>query len=115
MMHILLPCLGNPLQEVWLPAPGSSPDPLTIPLVTSREINRLARDHAEQCFGIEDRAIGMLGEKRLKDKTVFVWILWLQAGDAPRNLQCMTVAKATAHPEFGKAVVAFKEHLARRS
>ena len=110
IVEILLPCQGNPLQEVWLPPQGASANLLTIPPSMS---DQRARNHARS-LGIEDRTVPIFKEMQLGSKVVVVWILWLEPGDAPKGLRAVTAAEATAHPEFGTAVTAFVEYLASR-
>ncbi|HEX6258491.1 MAG TPA: hypothetical protein VFZ48_03355 [Candidatus Saccharimonadales bacterium] len=112
MDHVLIPCCGNPLREVWLPV-SEEPDALEIPVgLTGRSLTRLAREHAEQKLGITERGLRLIGERRFGNATVIVLIVWLQEGDSPRNLRRVPVGEAMKDPKFGPIVTAIQQRLA---
>lgn len=112
MKYVLLPCFGSPLQEVWLPKDAGL-EALVIPILNSQELTHQAAEHARRSLGIEKPVIRMYSNQLIGGVAVYVLILWLKPGEAPKGLRKAPIDKALKHPEFGETVTALRAHLAR--
>lgn len=111
MEYILLPCLGNPLREVWLPPKDAGLGALVIPPPTYKKmLTQQATAHARS-FDIKKPVVRMLGNSRIQGVAVYVLVLWLKPGEAPAGLCRVPISEALDHQEFGQMVTAFQTQL----
>jgi hypothetical protein len=100
---VLMPCRGNLLNTVWLPA-SREVDPLVVNTLsyvpdTVQRVRRKAEAWGLSPESVQKFCLGQYGGLRLS-----VWLCWVPRNRQPSGLQEVEVAAVQEHAVFGRIV-----------